>query len=97
MSSLRRKAIAFMTLIAMLVPLGLQAAETNAPAGLRLSLPLDYQVHQRATRTQGTIIVAGSLPNAGEQPVTLEARLLGAGTAAVWRKLFPSTLSSLLI
>jgi pimeloyl-ACP methyl ester carboxylesterase len=62
----------------------LPAAETNLPAPLRLSLPLDYQVHQRATKTEGYIPVAASLPNAREGLLTLEARLVGAGLATAW-------------
>jgi alpha-beta hydrolase superfamily lysophospholipase len=77
----------FLTFLAALLSLALPAAETNPPAPLRLGLPLEYQVHQRATRTEGTIIVAGSLSNARAHAATLEARLVGAGAAADWRKL----------
>lgn len=68
---------------------GLRAAETNVPSSLRLSLPLDYQVHQRASRAEGRIIVAGALTHGSEYPGTLEARLIGAGATADWQKLAP--------
>src|SRR4051812_17385773 len=70
-------------LIAVLVSLELHAAETT----LRLSLPLDYQVYQRATRAAGTIVVAGSFAAGIEYPVTLEAKLIGALPAVGWQKL----------
>jgi pimeloyl-ACP methyl ester carboxylesterase len=63
------------------------AAGSTSPATLRLSLPLDYQVHQRATRTEGRITVAGNLPKAITDSGTVEARLVGAGANEVWRKL----------
>ncbi len=79
----------FMSLTAMLLfpMLGLQAAEANPRTAMRLSLPLDYQVHQRATRAEGRIIVAGSLTKASEHSSTMEARLVGAKTPAEWQKL----------
>lgn len=72
----------------LLTPLAsLLAAELTAPAPLHLNSPLDYQVHQRASRTEGKITVAGTLsqniPNSG----TLEARLAGAGVADTWHQL----------
>src|SRR4051812_13707195 len=76
-------AVFFVTLTSVELP----AAETNAPPRLRLSLPVDYQVSQRATGTEGTILVAGSLAEAVEYPLILEARLMGAASAADWRKL----------
>jgi len=76
-----------MALIAMLLSHELPAAETTDLPRLSLSLPLDYQVHQRATRKEGTIIIAGSLAGVIEYPVTLEAKLTGA-----WQKL--ATLNS---
>ena len=74
-------------LIALLLSVALHAAEPNPPAALRLSLPLEYQVHQRVTRAEGRIIVAGSLAKRSEHPGTVEARLVGAGATAEWRKL----------
>ena len=79
----------FMALTAMLLfpMLGLQGAEANPPTAIRLSLPLDYQVHQRATQAEGRIIVAGSLTKASEHSGTMEARLVGAKMPAEWQKL----------
>ena len=73
--------------IALLPLFELRAAEAEATAALRLSLPLEYQVHQRASRAEGTIIVAGSLAKGSQHPLTLEARIVAAGAAADWRKL----------
>ena len=80
-------ALIVLTLTALLPAFALPDAEPTAPATLRLSLPLDYQVHQRATRTEGKIIVAGSLAKSSEHPSTMEARLVTAGATAEWQKL----------
>ena len=66
---------------------GLRAAETNAPAGLRLNLPVNYQVQQRATRTEGRVTVAGALLSVCNEAGTLEARLVGASSKADWHTL----------
>lgn len=66
---------------------GLSAAEPVGPAALRLTAPVDYQVHQRATRAEGTILVAGNLSQALTDAWTVEARLVGAGPAEAWRTL----------
>jgi len=89
MNHTRQTAGNFMALTAaLLLPSArLAAAEAKAPAALRLSLPLNYQVSQRVTRTQGRITVAGALPNGSEEPRTLEARLVGTGAMADWRTL----------
>jgi len=79
--------VMYVTAIAVLLSLQLHAAETTASPRLRLSLPLDYQIHQRATRAEGTIAVAGSLAAGAEYPVTLEAKLIGAFPAVGWQKL----------
>ena len=62
------------------------AEELAAPARLVLSLPIDYQVCQRATRDQGTIIVAGRWPDGSIDGAWLEAKLVGA-PAAQWQHL----------
>ena len=76
--------------VATLLLVGLAAGSAAEPAGsstLKLSAPLDYQVHQRATRAEGTIIVAGDLVPAWPDAATLEVRLSGGGPAEAWRKL----------
>ncbi len=87
MKFLRPTAGTLVTLATLLLSLELQAVETSAPVALRLSLPLDYQVHQRAGRAEGIIIVAGSLAQGSKHPGTLEARLVSAGVAADWQTL----------
>jgi pimeloyl-ACP methyl ester carboxylesterase len=89
MKSTRQTDGTFMALIALLL-LSFSEPRTvgaEAPAPLRLSSPVDYQVHQRSSRTEGQIIVAGVLTRAGDHPGTLETRLVGAGMTAEWRKL----------
>ena len=83
---MRQIRCSLMTLAAVLFLDGLQAAETNVPSPLRLNSPSDYQVHQRVDR-DGKIVVAGSMPGASEQRGRLEARLIGKGAPAGWRKL----------
>ena len=76
--------------VATLLLVGLAAGSAAEPAGsrtLKLSAPLDYQVHQRATRSEGTVIVAGDLVPAWPDAATLEVRLAGGGPAEAWRKL----------
>jgi len=51
-----------------------------------LSLPLDFQVHQRATREAGRIIVAGRWPEGAFDGARLEVKLIGA-RAAQWQQL----------
>ena len=89
MNSLRRMAGTCLTLAAVLLfPWGrIRAAGTSAAGLLRLNSPADYQVHQRATRKDGTIMVGGSLPGTDARAATLEARLIGACGAARWRRL----------
>jgi hypothetical protein len=84
-----RGSVIFLSLaVLVLTPLaGLRAATLTAPAPLQLNLPLDYQVHQRATSAEGKITIAGALPKDGPDPDTVEARLGGAGAAQVWQKL----------
>jgi Carbohydrate esterase, sialic acid-specific acetylesterase/Prolyl oligopeptidase family len=76
-----------LTLAAFVLSLQLPGAEPDAPATFRLSSPVDYQVRQRATRSEGAIVVAGSLLETRAEAVTLEARLVGAGANAEWQKL----------
>ena len=78
-----QKVCTFVSLTTILLSLEVHADEANAPAALRLSVPLDYQVHQRATRTEGKVMVAGSLVKGTGHPGTLEARI----AAGDWRKL----------
>jgi pimeloyl-ACP methyl ester carboxylesterase len=87
MISIRDGGVALMSLTSILFSLELQAVETNAASALRLSLPLDYQVHQRLSRAQGNIIVAGSLARGSEHPGMMEARLIGSGVVTDWQKL----------
>ena len=61
-----------------------KAAESASP---QLTLPLDYQVFQRRTATEGIIMIAANWANDGAIVDTVEARLLGAGRAESWRKL----------
>ena len=63
------------------------AAQAANPEAMPLSLPLDYQVLQRATRTEGMVIVAGTLPEGGMTTDIVEARLTGKGTTETWRTL----------
>src|SRR5947209_13163195 len=87
MKTMRAMVITFTILTVILVSPKIQAAEADAPAALKLNLLLNYQVHQRTTRTEGKIVVAGSLPSADKRPGTLEVRLIGGGAAADWQKL----------
>lgn len=73
-------------LAALLAPV-LEAADSAPSLWLRLKSPLDYQVHQRSTPAEGTIIVAGSLAKPVRLPGTLEARIVRAGTPANWQPL----------
>jgi hypothetical protein len=57
---------------------------TNAPIEIHLSSPLDYQIFQRATKEQGTLIIAGNIEpeTRGTLPLdALEARLTGKSAA----------------
>jgi len=65
---------------------GLQADETNVPQPLHLSSPVDYQVQQR-DGTKAVVMVAGTLSKPAEQTGAVEARFIGAGAPADWRKL----------
>src|SRR5437870_3367017 len=81
--------IIFLSFAALLLtPLAsLLAAELSAPAPLRLSSPRDYEVRQRATRAEGKIAIAGTLPKDTSDSGAVEARLVGAGAADAWHKL----------
>ena len=89
MKSLRRNCSTFVICSSMvLVRLSsFSAADTSDLASLRLSAPLNYQVFQRATKAEGKITVAGTLPNPNQDSVTLEARFVGSGAAEGWRRL----------
>jgi hypothetical protein len=63
------------------------AEELSARARLELSFPVDYQVHQRATREQGKIVVAGRWPEGSREGAWLEVKLIGGGHAQ-WQQLF---------
>ena len=57
---------------------------------IQLASPLDFQVVQRRTRAQGTVIVAGTVLPAGNQelpPDQLEARLIGKDLPGQWQPL----------
>jgi hypothetical protein len=71
-----------------LFALELEGAESVTPSTLHLTAPRDYQVHQRVTRDEGTMIVTGSLASAGEAAVRLAVRLIGKNAAAIadWQK-----------
>ena len=84
MNLLRLTAGTGMALSVALLSAGLQGAETKGAAALRLSWPLDYQVHQRVTRGEGTIMLAGSLAQGRAHPAALEARLVGPGAGGEW-------------
>src|SRR5260221_3562983 len=68
-----------------------RAGESNAPAALTLSSPVDFQVFQRASRAEGRMTLAGELLKEidGVAVTALETRLTGAGlrTEPEWRKL----------
>lgn len=89
MKSKRKTSSDLLTLSVILLSLliELKAAEPKSSATLRLSLPIDYQVYQRSNRAEGRIIIAGSLGKNREYLGILEARLVGAGVTAIWRKL----------
>jgi hypothetical protein len=87
MFSMRKAGGIILALAGLLFSLELEVTETHASDLLRLTSPVDYQVHQRATRTEGGIIVAGSLTEPSVHQVTLEAKLTGEAAAAEWRKL----------
>jgi len=70
--------------VLLLAQLALLAAEQTK---LWLNLPLEYQVHQRATSAEGKIIVAGTLARGLTAAGTVETRLVGSGTREVWQNL----------
>lgn len=73
-------------LLAFLLPsMDGSSAESNIVPSLGLKLPLDFQVHQRASRAAGTITVAGNV--SPEITGVVEARLVGAADAESWQKL----------
>jgi hypothetical protein len=87
----------FLPILGVLVAASLLCtAEEAGPNALRINLvsPLDYQVVQRATRTEGKLIITGSVmptPKEGPLPDALEARLTGKSSAdnlpGKWQKL----------
>ncbi len=80
-SSMPMKMLLHQTL-AFAVAGSLCAAEPAASSGLRLDLlsPLDYQVVQRATRTEGNLIIAGAiLSNSKETPPADALEVLVSG------------------
>jgi len=62
------------------------AATTSFAGGLTLTMPLDYQVVQRASRTGGQLPVSGRLMP-GTRPTSLEARTTGPGGNGRWQPL----------
>src|SRR4051812_9589021 len=78
--------ILFATVLATSVSL-LRGADSNSAAHLRLTSPLDYQVHQRADRAGGKIIIAGTLVNDTSSAAIIEARLIDAHLTNLWQKI----------
>lgn len=92
MSLLRRRSVTSATLAMLTVLLSTPqtdplAAEPAGVAAIQLSLPLDYQVHQRATRTEGRIRVEGTVPASAAGTATVEVRLVGVGVTEAWQQL----------
>jgi hypothetical protein len=52
-----------------------------------LSSPLDYQVVQRSSKTNGSITIAGNITEADAKSVVVEARLVVDGKSGGWRRL----------
>ncbi len=69
--------------------LGFSALASHA-AELTLSSPLDYQVVQRKTKDNGSIVIAGALGDADLKSSTLELRIIADGRNGEWQKLAPS-------
>lgn len=65
----------------------LPQARAAAPGKLRLTAPLDHQVHQRSTWTMGTITVAGALPDGRQADCLLQTRQIENGKAEPWKTL----------
>lgn len=80
-------AVMFSALASLLLSHELRAVEENMSSALRLNLPLDYQVLQRARQTGGILIVTGSWTKTNELPGILETRLVSDGTTTGWRRL----------
>lgn len=76
-----------MALLSLFLLLKLAAVEASESAGLRLRSPLDFQVEQRATLAEGRIPVDGYWTRADGSAAIVEARLVGSGAGAEWRKL----------
>lgn len=66
---------------------GFLLTSAQAVTPLRLTAPLDFEVLQRAATGQGSIVVAGVLPQVAETPSAIEARLGIDGAKAGWQKL----------
>ncbi len=65
----------------------LSSSAQTLPVTLQLTSPVEFQVFQRANRSDGIVRIAGTLVRAGESPVALEARLSGGDAANGWRTL----------
>ena len=66
---------------------GFLPTSTSAATPLRLISPLDYEVRQRDATGQGSIAVAGALPQPAEAPVVIETRLVVDPGEADWQRL----------
>jgi hypothetical protein len=56
-------------------------------ANLTLSSPLDYQVVQRPSRTEGSIRIAGDFTEIDPNSSVVEARIVADGKSGEWRRL----------
>ena len=63
-----------------------QGADTTDTVSLRLKEPQDCQVFQRTSRTNGTIVIGGSLHPSISHAAIVELRLSGGSAVAEWRK-----------
>lgn len=68
-------------------PSGLRATAPETRIQFRLNSPKEFQVFQRIRSDYGYVWVQGELSEAPQVPVTIEGRLVGDGTTALWMKL----------
>jgi len=67
--------------------LGFMAVSGQSFAGLTLSSPTDYQVVQRTSGNEASIVIAGKLDGVEAPATDLEARLITDGEAGPWQLL----------
>ena len=65
----------------------LRASASIGAAEIRLSSPAEYEVIQRSSKAEGTIVITGSLIDVAAKGVQAEARLKIAGKGGKWRRL----------